>query len=83
MTLKQILLGAPLSSSSLIINREAMGTTEPVTTWDSIKKKNPNDSLGGMAEQTRNLFHLSDVNKAEKSQFSPAKHENGFDIFFH
>lgn len=48
-----------MQSSGLAINREAMGTTKPVTAKDSIEK-NPNDSLGGMAERTRNQFIYSE-----------------------
>lgn len=52
---EQILLGAPLQSSGLAINREAVGTTEPVTAEDSLEK-NANDSLVGMAERAKNQF---------------------------
>ena len=47
-------LEAPLQDSNLTIKGEAVGTTKPMTTQDFIEK-NPNTSLGGMAEQTKKI----------------------------
>jgi hypothetical protein len=45
-------LEAPLQDSNLTIKGEAVGTTKPMMASD---EKNPNTSLGGMAEQTKKI----------------------------
>jgi hypothetical protein len=49
-----LFLEAPLQDSNLTIKGEAVGTTKPMTASDFIEK-NPNTSLGGMAEQTKKI----------------------------
>jgi len=50
-------LEAPLQDSNLTIKGEAVGTKKPMTASD-FSEKNPNTSLGGMAEQTKKLLYL-------------------------
>ena len=53
-------LEAPLWNSDLTIQGEAVGTTEPMIPQDFIEK-NPNTSLGRMAEQTQKIFLFGKV----------------------
>ena len=54
----------------LTISCEAVGTTEPVNAEEKILlKTNPNDSLGGMAEQTGDNSERSSTNPTTKLDY--------------
>lgn len=82
LTRERILLETPLQNLGLIINREAMGTTEPVTIQNSKKKIIIliNNSLGRMAEQTKIQFFqkikLNLVMREKKKRVTTRRRKN-------